>query len=342
MSRVRVLVGTRKGAFVLTSDGQRRRWRSTARTFAGWEVYHVKGSPADPDRIYASQTSGWFGQIIQRSDDGGTTWHQPGTPPGEPTTTADGMPKGESNKFAYDVSPRDRPAPDDAPALRRHAAAPGVQARVASRALLAGREHGVRGGRGRGASSGRNDGGLSWHELAGLRGHGTGPQWQPGAGGMCLHTILLDPSHADRIFIGHLVRGRVPVRRRRRDLEAHQPRPALRAHPRPHGRGRPLRPPHRDAPVAAERALHAEALGRDAHRRRRRVVARDQRQPADRLRVRGRRPRARARDDLRRCRSRATRSTSRPTGSSASTAAATGGNEWEALTERPAAEATAT
>ena len=94
MSTVRVLVGTRKGAFILTSDGKREKWDVSGPHFAGWEMYHLKGSPADPNRIYASQTSGWFGQIIQRSDDGGKTWHQPGTPPGE-TTTPDGMPKGE-------------------------------------------------------------------------------------------------------------------------------------------------------------------------------------------------------------------------------------------------------
>ena len=104
MSKVRVLVGTRKGAFVLTSDGKRDKWEVSGPHFAGWELYHLKGSPADPNRIYASQTSGWFGQIIQRSDDGGKTWHQPGTPPGEPTTAPDGMPKGESNKFAYDAA----------------------------------------------------------------------------------------------------------------------------------------------------------------------------------------------------------------------------------------------
>src|SRR3989449_11331241 len=104
MSNVRVLVGTRKGAFVLTSDGKREKWDVSGPHFAGWEIYHMKGSPADPNRIYASQTSGWFGQIIQRSDDGGKTWHQPGTPPGEPTTTPQGLPKGESNKFVYDTS----------------------------------------------------------------------------------------------------------------------------------------------------------------------------------------------------------------------------------------------
>ena len=80
MSKVRVLVGTRKGAFILTSDGKREKWDVSGPHFAGWEIYHLKGSPVDPNRIYASQTSGWFGQIIQRSDDGGKTWHQPGTP----------------------------------------------------------------------------------------------------------------------------------------------------------------------------------------------------------------------------------------------------------------------
>ena len=104
MSGVRVLVGTRKGAFILTSDGKREKWDVSGPHFAGWEIYHLKGSPADPNRFYASQSSGWFGQIIQRSDDGGKTWHQPGTPPGEPTTAPDGMPKGESNKFVYDTS----------------------------------------------------------------------------------------------------------------------------------------------------------------------------------------------------------------------------------------------
>ena len=94
MSGVRVLVGTRKGAFVLTSDGKRKQWAVSNPHFAGWEMYHLKGSPADPSRLYASQSSGWFGQIIQRSDDGGETWHQPGTPAGEPTTAPDGTPNG--------------------------------------------------------------------------------------------------------------------------------------------------------------------------------------------------------------------------------------------------------
>src|SRR5438046_7618380 len=121
MSGVRVLVGTKKGGFVCTSDERRQKWDIQGPFFTGWEIYHMKASPVDPNRIYASQTSGWFGQIIQRSDDAGKTWFQPGTPkpepkapegpahdPSEPTTGAstDGTPKGESNKFVYDESPQ--------------------------------------------------------------------------------------------------------------------------------------------------------------------------------------------------------------------------------------------
>ena len=113
MSKVRVLVGTHKGAFILESDGKRQNWSVSGPLFAGWEVYHMKGSPADPDRIFASQTSSWSGQVIQRSSDGAR----------------------------------------------------------------------------------------SWQEMPALRGHGTGPYWQPGAGGMCLHTIILDRSDPGRMYI---------------------------------------------------------------------------------------------------------------------------------------------
>src|SRR5580765_3342676 len=109
MAAIRVLVGTKKGAFILTSDARRAKWEVTGPFFAGWEVYHMKGSPADPDRIYASQSSGWFGQIVQRSDDGGKTWFQPGFKEGEPTASTDGMPVTESNMFAYDITGKGKP-----------------------------------------------------------------------------------------------------------------------------------------------------------------------------------------------------------------------------------------
>ena len=134
MSKVRVLVGTRKGAFILTSDGKREKWEVSGPHFAGWEIYHLKGSPVDPNRIYASQTSGWFGQVIQRSDDGGKTWHQPGTPPGEDHRRPRHA-QGREQQVRLRHFSRDRQAADHAPVVRRHAASVGVQARVASGAV---------------------------------------------------------------------------------------------------------------------------------------------------------------------------------------------------------------
>ena len=200
MSGVRVLVGTRKGAFVLTSDEKREKWEVSGPHFAGWEMYHLKGSPADPNRIYASQTSGWFGQIIQRSDDGGKTWFQPGLAPGEPTTTPDGMPKGESNKFAYDVSP------ETGKPLTTHMWYDGTQHPWEFKRVwhlepsLTDPNH-VYAGVEDAALFESKDGGQNWRELAALRGHPTGAQWAPGAGGMCLHSILLDPQNPQRIFV---------------------------------------------------------------------------------------------------------------------------------------------
>jgi hypothetical protein len=200
MSGVRVLVGTRKGAFVLTSDEKRQKWDVQGPHFAGWEIYHLKGSPADPDRIYASQTSGWFGQIIQRSDDGGKTWHQPGTPPGESTKGPDGMPKGESNKFVYDSSL------ETGKPLTTHQWYDGSQRpwefkRVWHLEPSLSDPDTVYAGVEDAALFRSTDGGQNWKELAGLRGHGTGPQWQPGAGGLCLHTIIADPKDAKRMFV---------------------------------------------------------------------------------------------------------------------------------------------
>jgi photosystem II stability/assembly factor-like uncharacterized protein len=195
VSTVRVLVGTRKGAFILTSDGKREDWEVSGPHFAGWEIYHLKGSPVDPNRIYVSQSSGWFGQLIQRSDDGGKSWHQPGTPAG--VSIATGPPKSASNKFAYDAC---------ASPLTTHQWYDGTQhpwefKRVWHIEPSLTNPDTVYAGVEDAALFRSTDGGENWKELPGLRGHGTGPRWQPGAGGMCLHTIILDPSNPNRIFI---------------------------------------------------------------------------------------------------------------------------------------------
>ena len=176
MSKVRVLVGTRKGAFILESDGQRQHWSISGPHFAGWEIYHVKASPVDPNRLYASQSSGWFGQLIQRSNDGGQTW--------EPV----------DNKFIYDGVPGTHQWYDGTPHpwefkrvwhLEPSLSDPDtVYAGVEDAAIFR-----------------TTDGGKSWGELSGLRKHGSGARWAPGAGGLCLHTIVIDPSNPQRIFI---------------------------------------------------------------------------------------------------------------------------------------------
>lgn len=200
MSKIRVLVGTRKGAFILTSDGKRKKWKVEGPLFQGWEIYHMKGSPSDPNRLYASQSSGWFGQVIQRSDDGGKTWSQPGTPPGEPTTTAEGFPKGESNKFVYDTTGK------TGKPLSTHQWYDGTQhpwefKRVWHLEPSLNDPDTAYAGVEDAALFRTKDGGKTWQEISGLRGHGTGPQWTPGAGGMCLHTIILDPKNPKRIFV---------------------------------------------------------------------------------------------------------------------------------------------
>ena len=175
MAGVRVLVGTRKGAFVLTSDEGRRDWQVGGPFFSGWEVYHLKGSPADPDRIWASQSGGWFGQLVQRSDDGGRTWAPVG------------------NDFRYDGVPGTHQWYDGTPHPWEFARVWHLEPSLTDReTVYAGVEDA--------ALFKTTDGGTSWTELSALRGHGTGPLWQPGAGGLCLHTILLHPTDEQRIF----------------------------------------------------------------------------------------------------------------------------------------------
>jgi photosystem II stability/assembly factor-like uncharacterized protein len=190
-------VGTRKGAFLLSSDGKREKWDVSGPHFAGWEIYHMKGSPADPNRIYASQTSAWFGQMIQRSNDGGKTWETPG---GEQMPQPGQMPTGANNKFVYDTSP------ETGKPMTTHQWYDGTPhpwefKRVWHLEPSLSDPEKVYAGVEDAAMFLTTDGAKSWHELAGLRGHGTGMKWQPGAGGLGLHTILIDPKNPNRIYI---------------------------------------------------------------------------------------------------------------------------------------------
>ncbi|HUF34218.1 MAG TPA: hypothetical protein VMN58_13520 [Acidimicrobiales bacterium] len=176
MAGIRVLVGTRKGAFILTSDGKRKGWEVVGPLFGGWEIFHVAGSPADPDRLWASQSTSWFGQLIQRSDDGGRTWDPVGNEfryEGVPGTHQwyDGTPHPWEFARVWHLEP----SPTDPDTVWA-----GVEDAALFRSV---------------------DGGGSWQELPGLRGHGSGSAWQPGAGGMCLHTIVLDPVDVARMFV---------------------------------------------------------------------------------------------------------------------------------------------
>jgi len=176
MSGVRVLVGTRKGAFILTSDEARNNWDISDPVFAGWEMYHLKGSPVDPNRLYASQTSDWFGQTMQRSDDGGKTWEPIG------------------NEFAYDGVAGTHQWYDGTPHPWEFARVWHLEPCLTDRdTVYAGVEDA--------ALFKSVDAGQTWRELSGLRMHSTGNSWQPGAGGMCLHSIVLDKDNPDRMFV---------------------------------------------------------------------------------------------------------------------------------------------
>jgi len=176
MSAARVLVGTKKGAFILTSDGKREQWEVNGPIFGGWEIYHMKGSPADPNRLYASQSSSWFGQVVHRSDDGGKTWGPVG------------------NEFDYDGVPGTHQWYDGTAHPWEFTRVWHLEPSLTNPDLIyAGVEDA--------ALFRSSDGGQSWQEVSGLRKHGSGPKWAPGAGGMCLHTILVDPENPERIYI---------------------------------------------------------------------------------------------------------------------------------------------
>ena len=249
MSKVRILAGTRKGAFILTSDERRKEWQVSGPQFAGWEIYHVDGSPADPNRLYASQSTGWFGQVIQRSDDGGQTWEPVNNEfkyEGDPGTHQwyDGTQHPWEFKRVWHLEPS-LTDPDT------------VYAGVEDAALFR-----------------SSDGGKSWQELAGLR----NVEGQP-LGSRAPAACACTPSCSTPPIP---TASTSPSRRPAPSAPTTAAKPGCRSiaacvselgAARPRRRGRPLRPQHCHASVAPRCALYAEALGRDAQRQRRRPVA---------------------------------------------------------------------
>ncbi len=135
----------------------------------------MKGSPVDPNRIYASQSSGWFGQKIQRSDDGGKTWNPVG------------------DKFAYDGTPGTHQWYDGTPHPWEFKRVWHLEPSVTDPdTVYAGVEDA--------AFFRSTDGGQNWVEMPGLRDQ-QGSKWTPGAGGLGLHTIVIDQNNPNRIFI---------------------------------------------------------------------------------------------------------------------------------------------
>ena len=329
MSKVRVLVGTRKGAFILTSDGKREKWEVSGPHFAGWEMYHLKGSPVDPNRIYASQTSGWFGQVIQRSDDGGKTWHQPGTPPGETDRLPAACPKARATNSSTTPPARRSPRTSGTTArsIPGSSSASGISNRRSPIPTRSTPESKTRpcSDPPTAARTGRNSPACA--ATAPDRSGSPAP-----AACACTPSFSI-PANPKRIYIAISAAGAFrtddggktwkPINKGLYSKYIPDPDAEV-GHCVHHIAMHPSRP---------GRALHAEALGRHAHRQRRRQVARSQRQPAHRFRLRDRRARARARNRLRRPDQERRRALSVHEGKLRVYRSRTGGNEWEPLTK---------
>ena len=236
MSSVRVLVGTRKGAFILTADGNARSGTSAVRISPAGRCITSRVRPSI--RIGSTHRNRAAGSARRCSDrtTAGKTWHagrqqvclrrRAGT-----HMWYDGTQHPWEFARVWHLEPS-LTDPDT------------VYAGVEDAALFR-----------------STDGGQSWHELSGLRRHESGPSWQPGAGGMCLHTIILDPTDPQRILRGDFGRRRVSLGRRWDDVEAHQSRAALAIHSQSHGRGRTLRPSHRHASFASRACSSCKSIG---------------------------------------------------------------------------------
>lgn len=164
--RVLVLVGTNKGVFYYESNEERRNWSLKGPFLSGWEAYSVFGDSRNGHRLFAGTSHAAYGASIRVSDDFGESW----------TQIEDGPAFAKESGFSLNRIWQIAPGPAGEPDT-----------------LYAGTEEA-------GLFVSR-DGGAHWRELDGLTKHPSRPGWFPGAGGMCLHTILIDPREARRMWV---------------------------------------------------------------------------------------------------------------------------------------------
>jgi photosystem II stability/assembly factor-like uncharacterized protein len=160
-----VLVGTRKGLFLLSGDEGRRDWKLDGPFLTGWSVFHAIVDPRD-SALLAATNNEVYGATVHRSEDGGSTW-----------THADELGLPEDSGLKLEKTWHIEPGRADEPGGLWLGGAPGVLFHS-------------------------DDGGATWQVNEALLRHPTREQWNPGAGGMCCHSIQLDPDEPNRLYIG--------------------------------------------------------------------------------------------------------------------------------------------
>lgn len=166
-AQVQLMVGTAKGGFIYTSDTARQSWELRGPFLHGWEVYSVLGDQrGSQPRIIAGTSHEAYGPSIRISDDLGKTWEP--VEKGPEYSEASGF---KLNRI-WQLVPGHATQPET------------VYAGVDEAGLFV-----------------SHDRGESWSEVDSLTGHPTRPDWFPGAGGMCLHTILIHPDNPQRMWV---------------------------------------------------------------------------------------------------------------------------------------------
>jgi hypothetical protein len=186
MSQVNVMVGTRKGGFIFSSDAQREKWTLSGPHFKGWTVMHMTADPRN-GRLHAAVYHEVYGPSTHYSDDLGKTWIQAKTAPAFAVAASAGRPIGTPDEAREPESAQVKPET----VIKVWHITPGRASEPG--VLYAGVEPA--------ALFKSNDNGETWGINESLYQNPTRPHWFPGAGGLCLHTIILDPNDINRMYV---------------------------------------------------------------------------------------------------------------------------------------------